>query len=170
MKFKRSVTALVLAAQLFQVPAWADPPLPPASVDAVPPNPKQQKEPDPGPVVTPLSKNDPAPFTGVLMSPTSVATVIAEYRSIPARIDAAYQRGKGEGAANCHFDDSELKSACEADKAVLKEDINKKAKRIADLESQHFDVPSRTLWFGLGAGAGIVFTLATVFVVVQATK
>lgn len=157
---KRLVSSLLVASMLVaSAPAWADE--------------TTTTSPSPPPVVTPISKGQIAPYTGVLMSPEAVATIVAERESAKAAIQLAVQRQVDLDEAKLKFEIDRVTSTCTADKKILQAQIDDGHRKINILNEQlkkTTDGPSPLGWVGIGAGTGVVVTLLTVFVVGQATK
>lgn len=125
-------------------------------------------------LVSPLRKGQPAPFPGVLFSQRATATIITDVKAVDERVKIEVTSAVKEAEARKQFEIDETKSRCKSDTAVLTADREEKMKRIALLEDELKKTsaasPSRTLWLGIGAGAGIVLTVVTVFAVSQASK
>lgn len=135
-------------------------------------------EQDVGAAISPMRKSQGAPFTGVLLSPKAVATIVAELNSISARVKIEVDKTRGEEQARCEFKTSELRTTLEADKKILSAQLDERNQRINVLmrqvkedESRRVDTP---LWMGVSAGAGFVVGIAatvfTVYAVNQASK
>lgn len=165
---KRLISTLVIVANLLSTTnSFADDsklPDPPALVN----------EPDPGQVITPMKKGDKAPYTGVLLSPKSTASILVQLKSVDERIKIEIAKTKGEEKALCTkaLDDHKVKS--ETDKKVAAATIDEKIKRIEFLEKKIADEekskPNITFWTSLGAVGGVVVTSLTFFVVSQAIR
>lgn len=154
---KRLVSMLLAASMMAaSVSAWAD-----ETMETSPP------------VVTPISKGQFAPFTGVLMSPEAVATIIAERESAKQALQLAVKRQADLDEAKLKFEVDRLTTTCTADKKILQAQVDNGQRQINILNEQlkkETGGPSPLGWLGIGAGTGVVVTLLTVFVVGQATK
>jgi hypothetical protein len=152
---KRFISSLLVASVLASsVPAWAD-------------------EPRASPTVSPLQKGQPAPYTGVLLSPEAVAQVVAEKDTAKKEVELAVKHQSALDAAQKKFELDQLVSTCAADKKILQAQVDDNLRQIKILDDQlkkQSSGPSPTFWVGLGAVGGIVLTVATVFAVSQATK
>lgn len=145
--------------------AFADPP--------VPETPSAPPATDPAPVVTPLQKYQPAPFTGVLFSPEAVAQVVAEKDSAAEKTELAVKRQKDLDDAQMRYSLDQANSTCKADKSILMAQIDENERRYKVLNEQLQSATSGLgggAWFGIGTGLGVAATLLTVFVVSRATN
>jgi hypothetical protein len=138
-----------------------------ASVSIAPPPPKASAEPDVGMTTAPLRKGDKAPFTGVLLSPSAAASIIADIKNHAAAISIEVDKTKKEAEAKCEFDKKNLKADAEADKKIMQAQIDDQKTTITrldkDLKAAEAAMPSRTVWFGVGFVGGIVLTVITVY-------
>jgi hypothetical protein len=157
---KRIISSLLVASMLAtSVPAWADP-TPPPTVD-------------PAPVVSPLIKGQPAPYTGVLLSPEAVAQVIAEKDTAAAALALAVKHQADLDAAQLKYQVDQLTTTCTADKSILQAQVDDNKKQIIILNDQLKKTtggPGAPVWIGLGAVGGVVVTVLTVFAIGKATK
>jgi hypothetical protein len=128
---------------------------------------------DPG-IIAPLRKDQKAPFPGILFSPRAAASVGADASTLKDKIKIEVDAAVRIAEAKKDFTYNELRIQCASDKSRLEATAEANEKRISLLESdlkKAIDAtPSRPMWFGIGAGAGVVFTLATVFAVTRLTK
>lgn len=125
-------------------------------------------------VMSPVSKGQVVPYTGVLLSPAAVATIVAETMSYPDRIKAEVDKAVATQKANCDFSAAEVQARNNADKKIAQAQADENAKRIQmlndALKKEQQDKPNVVLWAGLGAAGGIAVTVLTAFAVVKATK
>lgn len=127
----------------------------------------------PPPVIAPLSKSQPAPFTGVLLSPEAVAQMVAQQDTAQASQKLAVQHQADLDAAQLKYQIDQLMTTCLADKSVLQAQVDDGKKQVQILNDQLKKTtggPPASLWVGIGAAGGIVATLLTVFAVSRATK
>ena len=131
-------------------------------------------EPDVGAAISPMKKGDRAPFTGVLLSPKAVATIVAQLDSLQEQIKIEVDRVTAENKARCDFNLAEQQTTCIADKKVLQAQLDARQKDIAVLDDQlkkeqasRANVP---LWTGLGFAGGVVVSVLTVFAESRASK
>lgn len=165
---KRFITSCVIAAQVLSaVPAFADEaklPDPPALVN----------ESDPGAVITPMKKGEKAPYTGVLLSPKSTASILVQLKSIDDRIKIEVNKVRGEDKAQCTKELADQKVAYETDNKVLTATVEEKTKRIEIVEKKLQEAeksrPNVALWTSLGAIGGVIITSLTFFTVSQAIR
>lgn len=157
---KRFISVALVASMLATtVPAWSDP----LTVVAQ----------TPVPSITPLQKAQPAPYTGVLLSPEAVAQVVAQKDTAAKALDLAIQHQIELDGAQLKLQVDEQNSTCTADKKVFQAQIDDGSKQIKILTDQlknQSSGPGVPVWIGIGAAGGIVVTLAAVFAVSRATK
>jgi hypothetical protein len=124
--------------------------------------------------IAPLKKNQPAPFTGVLLTPKAVATIITETETAKEKTEIEVTAAVKNAEAKKDFAIAEQKTACDTDKKILNASVDEKMQRIKVLEKTVKDLedatPSRAFWTGVGFVGGVVVTVVTVFAVTQATK
>lgn len=133
---------------------------------------------DVGAAISPMKKNQTAPFTGVLMSPKAVATLIAEFNNLDAKIKIETDKVRSEEKAKGEFSFSELTIRSGADKKIFEAQLEERDKRIAILVDQVSRSDSNksnpATWAAVGTGVGfllgILLTTATVFAVNKASK
>lgn len=119
------------------------------------------------PIITPLKKNQPAPYAGVLFSSEASATIIAELESVPEKIKIEVDAAVSAAEAKKNFEINENNSACSTDKKLLNAEKEEQSKKIdllqKDIKKFEENSTSKPLIFSFGFVGGIVFTLATVF-------
>lgn len=152
----RFVSGLLVATMMAtSVPAFADDPKP--------------AEPA---YVTPLNKGQPAPYTGVLMSPGAVGKIIAEKEAAIKALQLAVQHQADIDEAKLKFEIERLTTTCNTDKKILQTQVEEGRKRIDLLTEQLKKETGGVNWgqVGVGVGVGIGMTLLGVFIVGAATK
>lgn len=129
-------------------------------------------EKDAGLTISPLKKDNKAPFTGVLLSPAAVASIIAQAHVYDAQVKLEVDKTKAEEQAQCQYRVSEIKTTTDADKGILQARYDAKVKEVEALQKQIKPSTSTApaLYVSGGAVAGIGLTLLTVFVVSRVTK
>ena len=154
---RRSITSLALIATLF-IPSlsYAD-----TTTAFIPP------------VITPLTKGTPAPFTGILLTPEAVANVIASANECPKRIQVEVDRVQGEERAQCDKKIADAQADSKRDKAVFQAGIDQRDGTIKDLlirlDKSEQSRGNTWLWVSGGVlGGAILATLS--IVVVSAVK
>jgi len=123
--------------------------------------------------ISPLRKNQPAPYSGVLLTPKATATVIANADLEKDRIALEVQHALADADAQKKFALSEADTKCTADKKVLQSTIDEKSSRLKIVEdelSKASDPPSRLTWAGLGFAGGVAATVLIVFGVSRVTN
>lgn len=170
------IATVLLAAQvsLFASPAFADPPQPTTvAVPLVVPTPPAS-EPDVGTALSPIRKSQPAPFTGVLVSPGGVASLIAELSSIKTLVKIEVDKARADEQARAQFQVNEVTTHADADKQIAQAQLDARSKEITLLTDQlkkaEENKSNTPLWTGIGFGAGIVITVLTVVVINKASK
>lgn len=152
---KRFISCFLVASMVATaVPAWADGP-------AVP---------TPAPVISPLNKGQPSPYTGVLFSPEAVAQVIAQQDTAVAALQLAVQHQADLDAAQLKFQVDTLTTTCTAAKSDLQAQLDDNLKQINILNDQlkkNTGGPGAGVWIGLGAVGG---TVATILIAVAVSK
>lgn len=126
------------------------------------------------PIISPITKGSPAPYSGVLLSPEAVAKVIADSKDCPRRIQVEVEHAKEVQKAN---DDKELadqQTQSQRDKKVLQANIDSKSAQIKDLMlslSKSEAARSNTwIWVAGGVLAGSLLTVGSIVLVGVATK
>jgi hypothetical protein len=131
-------------------------------------------EADIGAAISPMPKGIRAPFTGLLLSPRAVATLIAELSSYQELLEIETKRIRQEYEADIEYRLSKLKIGHEADVSILKARLESSNLMIADLGNQlQHEIDNRPnlfLWVSLGAAGGIALTLLTLFATAQVSN
>lgn len=126
-------------------------------------------ETDPGRVIAPLRKGQRTPFTGVVLSPQSVAEIIVRLNSLDDEIQIEINRVKAEMMAEMSLRLERQKSQHDADTSVFKANIEslEEQKNILDqtLQNEIKNRPSRSVWFSLGVLGGVGLTIGILFAV-----
>lgn len=131
-------------------------------------------EEDIGAAISPMPKGIRAPFTGLLLSPRAVATLITEISSYQELLEIETRRLKQEYDADIEFRLKKLKIEHETDMSVLKVRLESSNTTISNLEkSLQEEIDSRPnvfLWMSLGVAGGIALTLLTLFATTQVSN
>lgn len=131
-------------------------------------------EPDLGAAVSPMRKGDAALFTGVLLSPKAVATVIAEMKLLNEKIMLEVNKAKSEEGARCAFSLKEAELKAQTDRSVLQAKLESKDRQVKVLEDRlqktENDKPDLMLWVGGSFAAGLIVSIATTFALTQAKQ
>ena len=124
-------------------------------------------EKDVGAAISPLKKGQIAPFTGVLLSPKAVASVITELDSFGERIKIETDKTKGDDTAQCDFQVNVVKIQAEADAKVAQAKLDEALKRVEIFQNmvnqQQSTSSDPLLWGGLGFGIGVAATILIVY-------
>lgn len=131
-------------------------------------------EQDVGSAVSPMKKDDRAPFTGVLLSPRAIATILSQFRNQKEQTKIEVDHAVSVERTQQEFKLAEVKTTLETDKKILesqllarKKEINILDERLKKEESSKANIP---LWTGIGVGGGIAVTVLTVFALSSASK
>lgn len=156
---KKLISALLIGAMLStSVPAFAEPPAPAPTTDV-------------GEAVSPMRKGQVAPFTGVLLSPTTSARITVDLRSIPDQIKIEVDKATADGTARCSAAVSAQQIKAEADAKVAQAKLDASLsvnKTLTDrLKAEEKNHSNTALWAGGGVIVGVV---GTVLVVVLTKK
>lgn len=129
---------------------------------------------DPTPRISPMRKNDLAPFSGILFSSKATASVLADIETSDEKIKIEVEKAKRDVTAKMQFQIDEINSKCTTDKNVLDAKVTSRDKRIKELEIIINNTPSsfgsKAVWATAGAGIGIAMTLLVTFAVNQTSK
>ena len=173
-------TLLILTLNLPTLAAAQTPTSQPEKTTASTPSPDSPAPPktflspdDPG-MISPLLKDQKAPFPGILFSPRAAASMSTDISTMKDKVKIEVDAAVHTAEAKKDFLYNELKIQCVSDRSRLEANIDANQKKIqileADLKKAIDATPSRSTWFGIGAASGIVFTLATAFAVSRLTK
>lgn len=173
---KKLIASLLVGAQLaLSVPTFAqDAPAKQATAVTIPQAPTPLPgEPDVGAAVSPMRRGQVSPFTGILLSPKAIATIMVELNSIQDVVKIETDRVKAEADARCEFRVSQLKIAMEADAKIAQAKLDARQRELdvvtERLKKVENSSPDPLLWGGLGFGAGALSVILTI-VIVQATE
>jgi hypothetical protein len=129
---------------------------------------------DLGAALSPMKKGQFSPFTGVLISPLAISTLIAELRAKDEEIKIEVDKAKGELEANFTYEKKVLENQCVADKKILQADVQSRKEQVKSLnDALKLEVESRpntAFWTVLGVAAGVLLTAAATTAVVAATN
>jgi hypothetical protein len=127
-----------------------------------------------GAAISPMRKGNKAMFTGVLLSPLAIATLITELKSAELVTEIEVKRAKDEAAAWCIKDLEKAAATAEAEKKSLQAEIDAKITQMKELEKAldkaERDRPNAYLWAGLGVIGGVGISLLTVYAVSSMSK
>lgn len=157
---KKAVSVVLIASLLTPSFAWSQSP------------PSQ-----PDPIVYPMDTGEKAPFDGVLFNSTAVATVNVKYKTAEQETQIAVEKAVNDCNAVKTREVNDVRATCGREKSEIgaKYDtctgtLSEKEKENSALKKQIAESPRRDVWFGIGFGGGILFTLLTVFAVGQVAK
>lgn len=156
---------MLVIMMLTAMPVYAD--------DIVLPNPPvlTKNEPDVGEALSPMQRGQVAPFTGVLLSPKAIASILAQTRTFNDKLKLEVETARAEERAHCDFRIAEVKTVLEADKKILQAQIEEKTRRITILEEdlKKNETSSQEIlgWSALSFGLGVGLTILTTFAIGQ---
>lgn len=126
-------------------------------------------EPDPGRVISPIRKGQRTPFSGVVLSPQAVATLIVRLNSLDEEIQIEINRVKAEMMAEMSLRLAQQKSSYEADLSIVRANLDSAEAQkniLGDkLQKEIRNRPSRAIWFSLGVLGGVGLTVGVLFAV-----
>lgn len=121
------------------------------------------------PVIVPLTKGQPAPFVGVLLTPEAVAKVIAETKDCKQRIKVESDRARDMQKVEDDKHIADVLADTERDKKIFQANITSRDGQIKDLTSalQNSENARKNLWLWVGGGAlaGTLLTIGTVILI-----
>jgi hypothetical protein len=120
------------------------------------------------PIITPVQKGAPAPFTGILLTPEAVAKVIAEAKDCPKRVQVEVERVRGEEKAHGDKALADAQADAKRDRAVLQAGVEQRDGMIKDLTTRldKSEQARSSTW--LFAGGGVLAGAAIVILSVVA--
>jgi hypothetical protein len=137
--------------------------------------PLAQGEVDVGQAISPMKKNQIAPFTGVLLSPAAVAKILTELNSAAESTEIEVTKTKHEEVAKCDFRVNDAILPLKTDIKILNASNDEKKKRIVVLnetiKEQAKNQTNTPMWVALGVGTGfVVGALTTVLITYSVTQ
>jgi hypothetical protein len=180
MSFKKIISTLLLATLTLPNIAIAQsvpsPDAEPAVLNIPPPE-LTPGEKDPGLAISPMKRGQRAPFTGVLLAPASVASVIVEIESIHERMQIEIRKAVEQERAECEKTVQDLNVKTEADNKIHQANIDGKNRtinmlnqRVKKLEEENASRWHPGVWIGIGTAGGIALTVLTAFAISKATQ
>ncbi len=170
----KKIIPLFLSAFIFTISSWAvsdEKKVPNVELskvvkDVVPEMPSSEKDLT---AISPMRKSQFAPFTGVLLSPMAIATIISEIKFQQEKIDIEVKKAVETTTAEFAYKQQIFENRCTADKKVLEVSVEEKKKQIelldstikAEIESR----PNPVMWSLLGLAAGVVVTTTTASII-----
>lgn len=131
-------------------------------------------EADPGEAIAPMKTGQKAPFSGVLLSPKAVASIVAKLKSVDKMKQLAAAEAKETAEEVCKNEKNLLTIRTDTDKEILNARIESNKQVIGIYEKKLQDVTESqsnpSLLVGLGAAGGIIASVLTVLAVSQAMK
>lgn len=129
---------------------------------------------DPGEAISPMKLNQKAPFSGVMLSPKALASIVTKLKSFDARVELASDEAKTTAEEVCRNEKTNQKIKNDADVEILRARIADNERNLKLYENHVKNIQDSqsdpALLIGLGVVGGAVFTILTVFAVAQSTK
>ena len=129
---------------------------------------------DVGTTISPMNKGQKAPFSGVLLSPLAVATVIADQNAAKEKIKIEIKKEHDTQVEICRKEKTDIQISSDADKKIFQLDSEEKTKSLKALEEQLKkeieNRPNRVFWTGVGMVGGAAVSILTTYVIMQSTK
>lgn len=122
--------------------------------------------------VVPLHKDDPAPFTGVLMDPTTAAKIVADKEFEKSKCELLIDNEKNKQISKCNLEkmtsEAILRSESEQNKIL----VNLQDKEIVRLNELLRKEPPAMgpVWYVTGVLSGIVLSVTIFYAAVQITN
>ena len=122
-----------------------------------------------GSIVTPLHKGDKAPFTGVELSPSAVAEIMATLSTADEETRIEVTKATTEAESQCKFKLSEQKASSDASYKVVSAELTQQQKTnkvlLETLKKEESSGSSTVILIGIGFVAGTLVSLGTVWAV-----
>ena len=125
---------------------------------------------DPGEAISPMKRDQRAPFTGVLLSPKATAKIIVDLNSLEDRVKLEVKHAVETQNVICLREKNEINIKAEADKNILNASIQEKLRTIKLYEEQLKKETNKTdpgVLVGIGAAVGAVLTTLTALAIYQ---
>lgn len=131
-------------------------------------------EPDVGEAISPMKRWQKAPFTGLLLSPGAVVSIMYDLQSKEDLIAIEVERATTRLNLLHTHELSVVRIRNEADKKIDKLRIDEQKKEIERLDLQikkeRESRPDPFLWASIGAGAGVVLTTLTAAIIISVSS
>lgn len=126
----------------------------------------EEGEPDVGAAISPMKKQQRAPFTGLLLSPRAIAELVAEVESIDSVVKQAVSTSQKEETAKCEHRVAESVITLGAERDVVQAKLDAQL-RVNELLSERLKQeedsrPNVIWWAGGGAAVGALVVVGTV--------
>lgn len=119
-------------------------------------------------IIAPVKKDQPAPFSGVLLNPQASATITVELNSLQEKVKIAVEKNEAENIVRCEAHVNEINIKAETDQRILQSRLDaamKENKVITDrLANVEKDRPNLWLWTSAGVLGGIASTVLIVVI------
>lgn len=139
---------------------------------AVPEIPKN--EPDVGEAISPMKRGQTAPFTGLLLSPAAIATVMSDIETKDELIRLEVNRAVSKLKLVHEHEMTILRIRNESDSKIDKLRIEEQRKELdaldAQLKRERENRPDPFIWASIGLGAGVILTTLTAAVITSVSN
>lgn len=132
---------------------------------------------DVGAVLTPIKKDQRAPYSGVLASPAAVASIVAQIKTAPDSTKIEVDRATSTCVARCDKKLSDFEAETTSQKKVydakiktLQDDNERVSRALLSYEKDSLSKWSPGTWMSIGAVGGVVATIGTIVIVGITTK
>ncbi len=133
-----------------------------------------ESEPDVGEAISPMKKWQRAPFTGLLLSPGAIASIMYDLQDKEDLIAIEVNKATKKLNLLHSHEISILKIRSESDSKINKLRIEEQNKEIEKLDLQikkeRESRPDPLLWASIGAGAGVILTTLTAAIIVSVSN
>lgn len=122
-------------------------------------------------VITPLEKNEKAPYQGILLSPEAIANIIADYKAFEEKMKIELERQKREEEAQKKFEINNIISTCNADKKILDAKLKRSEgdNKLLLEEQKKLEKSQKNvlIWTLAGTGAGILVGTSITYLLLE---
>lgn len=141
----------------------------------LPPSPQPLPgEPDVGDAISPMKKGQVAPFTGLLLSPSAVATIISDIQTQKDRTKLEVKRATSLLHANHEHEKAIIKIRNESDSRISQLRIDQQKKELDRLDSllkkEREDRANPATWVSIGVVGGVILSTLTAAVIVSVSN
>jgi len=133
-----------------------------------------QSEPDIGEAISPMKRWQKAPFTGLLLSPGAIASIMYDLQSKEDLIAIEVKKETNRLKLLHNHELSVFRIRNESDKKIDKLRIEEQKKEIEKLDLQikkeRESRPDPLVWASIGAGAGVILTTLTAAIIASVSS
>jgi len=120
----------------------------------------------------PLVEGQNSPCTGVLLSPTGVAKIIADKQKQKEQCDLNISKTKEEAGAHCNIQISSLTLQINEEQENFGQELENRNEEIKSLQKiiNSQNKPKHGMWFAVGTVSGVALTILTAWAIGQVTN